>query len=363
MSSDTAAVAIQPCIARVSTTIRDPISLGSTTRRTPGPRRRNSSNQQEVFDIGTTPRGDGPPDIVATNAIQAVERASRILRAFTVVRPRLSLSELTSELGTGKQTAHRYTKALRAVGYLRYDPVDALYSLGPEMMSLSAAAQAGLSIFTAAGPFMERLVMELNETAVLSIWDSSDSVVVIRVDDNTTKPIRVSVSEGSRLPLTDSAQGRLFCAFADPDEHPLLAGRIRGDREMRTELGDIRAHGLAFNAPREHGIRTIAAPVYQGTQVIAALAVVGTTDCVPPSTDSDVAKALSRAASALGEQLGAELQHSPEQTSAAAATRAPAKKRARPKARPKPAPTIEAITHQPPSEISPHRQPGPAVTK
>lgn len=322
------------------------------------------SNYQEVFAIGTNPQDSAAPDIVANNAIQAVERAARILRAFTVVQPRLSLSELTSELGTGKQTAHRYTKALRAVGYLRYDPVDALYSLGPEMMSLSAAAQAGLSIFTAAGPFMEQLVTDLNETAVLSIWDSSDSVVVIRVDDNTTKAIRVSVNEGSRLPLTDSAQGRLFCAFADHGEHPLLAGRIRGDREMRNELMDIRANRLAFNSPRQHGIRTIAAPVFQGTHVIAALAVVGTTDCVPPSVDSDVAKALSRAASGLGEQLGAELNQSPGQKTITAPSRTPAKPRTRVKARSKPAPTqtITAIPRLPSNENSPQRQTGPAVT-
>ncbi|PZT97930.1 MAG: hypothetical protein DI630_20715, partial [Gordonia sp. (in: high G+C Gram-positive bacteria)] len=258
-------------------------------------------------------------------------------------------------------TAHRYTKVLRAVGYLRYDPVDALYSLGPEMMSLSAAAQAGLSIFTAAGPFMERLVMQLNETAVLSIWDGSDSVVVIRVDDNTTKAIRVSVNEGSRLPLTDSAQGRLFCAFADPDEHPLLASRIRGDRELRSELKDIWEHRLAFNAPREHGIRTIAAPVFQGTHVIAALAVVGTTDCVPPSVHSDVATALSGAVSALGTQLGAKQNEPLEPAVVIAPTRVPARTRTKSRSKPTPTHTIETIDRQAPEELVAHRQPGPAV--
>ncbi|OFV73833.1 IclR family transcriptional regulator [Rhodococcus erythropolis] len=297
----------------------------------------NDSSFREVFDIDTNPNATPAPDVVANNAIKAVERAARILSAFTVVRPRLSLSELTRELGTGKQTAHRYTKALRAVGYIRYDPVDARYSLGPEILSLSTAAQAGLSIFTAAGPFMERLVLELNETAVLSIWDSSDSVVVIRVDDNTTKAIRVSVSEGSRLPLTDSAQGRLFYTFMDTDEHPQLASRIRGDREMRTELSYIREHKLAFNSPRGQGTRTIAAPIFQGTDVIAALAVVGTTDCVPHSIDSDVAEALSLAAAALGQHLGAELSRSPQQ-SAQTPKLTPAKPTTRTKGRSKPKP-------------------------
>src|ERR1700712_2258761 len=93
-----------------------------------------------------------------TPAIQAVERAATILGAFSVGRPRLSLNELTARLGTGKATAHRYTKALRAVNLLRYDEREALYSLGPQVLTLSAAARAGMPIITIAGPSMEELV-------------------------------------------------------------------------------------------------------------------------------------------------------------------------------------------------------------
>ncbi|MFI5426318.1 helix-turn-helix domain-containing protein [Aeromicrobium sp. UC242_57] len=64
-------------------------------------------------------------------AIQTVQRAAVILNAFTIRRPQLSLSEITEALGSTKATAHRYAKALREVGLLRYDSASATYTLGP----------------------------------------------------------------------------------------------------------------------------------------------------------------------------------------------------------------------------------------
>src|SRR5687768_3554714 len=131
-------------------------------------------------------------------AIQTVQRAAMILSAFTVSRPRLSLNELTASLGTSKATAHRYTNALRESNLLRYDEREALYSLGPQILTLSAAARAGMPVIGVAGPHMQRLVREVDETVVLSVWDG-DTAVVVRVDDNTDRVIRVSVRTGSRL--------------------------------------------------------------------------------------------------------------------------------------------------------------------
>ena len=172
-----------------------------------------------------------------TPAIQAVERAATILGAFTVGRPRLSLSELTARLGTSKPTAHRYTKALRTVNLLRYDKREALYSLGPQVLTLSAAARAGLPIISIAGPFMEELVREANETVVLSVWDG-DTAVVVRVDDNTDRTIRISVRPGARLSLTSSAQGRVFC--------------VPADRRRRRAVRPPEEVGRAADRAREH---------------------------------------------------------------------------------------------------------------
>lgn len=238
-----------------------------------------------------------------TPSIQAVERAATILSAFTVGRPRLSLNELTARLGTSKPTAHRYTKALRSVNLLRYDKREALYSLGPQVLTLSAAARAGLPIVGIAGPFMEQVVREVNETVVLSVWDG-DTAVVVRVDDNTDRTIRISVRPGARLSLTASAQGRVFCAFLPESEIDGLSAVLRKSPELRSELESIRKAGISVNSPVENGVRTLAAPVLQDARIVATMAIVGTTASISERIGSPAARALLRASRELSQTLG-----------------------------------------------------------
>src|SRR5205085_10857323 len=173
---------------------------------------------------------------------QSVERAVRLLGFFSPEEPELTLTQLTQRLATSKATTHRYTLALRRVGLLRFDPGAGVYSLGPRIVELAATALAGLRIVRLAGPTMERLVAELNETVVLSIWDGEQPVVV-RVDDNTDRLVRINVRTGSRLPPETSAQGKVFAAFSG-------GGGEEGAR--------IRRAGMASNAMVVEGICAIA---------------------------------------------------------------------------------------------------------
>jgi IclR family pca regulon transcriptional regulator len=235
-----------------------------------------------------------------------VERAATILGAFTVARPKLTLNELTARLGTSKPTAHRYTKALRAANLVRFDEREGVYTLGPQVLTLAAAARAGLPIIDSAGPIMETLVRELNETVVLSVWDG-DGPVVVRVDDNTDRTIRISVRTGVRLPLLTSAQGRVFCAHLHHDEVPRLAGALRKDPQLAAELETIRKTGISVNTPVENGVRTIAAPVLQDRNIVAAMAIVGTTASISDRSGSEAAKALLTASHQLSKSLGTQV--------------------------------------------------------
>jgi DNA-binding IclR family transcriptional regulator len=215
---------------------------------------------------------------------QSVERAARLLALFSVEEPELTLTELTTRLGTSKATAHRYATALRRAGLLRVTRTG--YTLGPRIVELAATALAGLRIVQVAGPYMEQLVADVNETAVLSVWDG-EAPVVVRVDDNTNRLVRINVRTGSRLPL-DSAQGKIFRAFALGAEG----------------LDDVRASGLAFNARIVEGIAALAAPVFQGDELVAAMALVGTSAAVPDDVHSRLAKALNKIARRLSAELG-----------------------------------------------------------
>lgn len=216
---------------------------------------------------------------------QSVERAARLLSLFSVDEPELSLAELTARLGTSKATAHRYATALRRAGLLRLSGGG--YTLGPRIVELAATALAGLRIVKVAGPYLERLVSELNETAVLSVWDG-EAPVVVRVDDNTDRLVRINVRTGSRLPL-DSAQGKIFRAFLT-DEN----GDLDAVRETR----------IAFTARIVEGIAALAAPVFQGDEIVAATALVGTTAAISPDPGSPLARRLGETAAALSAELG-----------------------------------------------------------
>src|SRR5919201_2953408 len=224
---------------------------------------------------------------------QSVERAVRLLGFFSPEEPELTLADLTSRLGTSKATTHRYTLALRRVGLLRYDSARAVYTLGPRIVELAAAALAGLRIIKIAGPHMERLVADLNETVVLSIWDR-EAPVVLRTDDNTERIARIVVRAGSRLPLTTSAQGKVFGAFL-----PELENRLDSD-----ELQVIRASRIAINSEVVAGIRAVATPVFQDRELLAAMAVVGTAAAIPDDPRSPLARTLRGAAERLSDELG-----------------------------------------------------------
>lgn len=216
---------------------------------------------------------------------QSVERASQLLGLFSVDEPELTLGEITARLGTSKATAHRYATALRQAGLLRLS--GGAYTLGPRIVELAATALAGLRIIKVASPYLERLVSQLNETAVLSIWDG-EAPVVVRVDDNTDRLVRINVRTGSRLPL-DSAQGKMFRAYlADESD----------------QFGDVREAGVAFTERVVEGIAALAAPVFQGEEIVATMALVGTTAAIAPDPGSAMAHALCDAAAGLSAELG-----------------------------------------------------------
>jgi DNA-binding IclR family transcriptional regulator len=217
-------------------------------------------------------------------AIQSVERAAKMLGLFTVEEPQLTLGDLTARMGMSKATVHRYATALRDAGLLRV--AAGYYTLGPRVVELASAALAGLGVMKVAGPYLERLVTETGETAVLSVWDG-EAPVVVRVEANTGRLVRIIVATGSKLPL-DSAQGQVFRAFMEGD----------------AALADVRERRLAHFSEVVAGISALAAPVFQGDEIVATLALVGTTRSVETSLDGAMAGALRVAAENLSTELG-----------------------------------------------------------
>jgi DNA-binding IclR family transcriptional regulator len=223
---------------------------------------------------------------------QSVERAVQMLGFFTAEEPELTLAQLTKRLGTSRATTHRYAMALRRVGLLRYEAGSGMHSLGPRIVELAATALSGLRIIRIAGPHMERLAAELNETVVLSIWDG-DAPIVVRVDDNTDRVVHIVVRTGSRLARTASAQGKVFLAFA-ADGHGL--DEKEAERVRRTHI--------AVNTQNEDGIRAVATPIFQDRDCVATMAVVGTIANLPAKENAPLCLRLRETGDILSAELG-----------------------------------------------------------
>jgi DNA-binding IclR family transcriptional regulator len=239
-------------------------------------------------------RNDGTD---SKNSIQSIERAAAMLSLFTMSNPRLSLSELSGGLNLSRATGYRYVSALRKAGLVRYDELSGSYTLGTRVLEMASIARAGLPVIPLAEPIMARLVNETGETAVLSIWDG-ESPVVVRSNDSSDRYITVKVREGYRLGPT-SAQSKIFMAAG-------LALRT-ADGELQTmdpvTARRILSRPVVIRTNPELGIRTIAAPVYLGSQLTAVMGLVGTTSTVPDEMHSALVRRLVAAAREVSEGL------------------------------------------------------------
>jgi DNA-binding IclR family transcriptional regulator len=241
-----------------------------------------------IVNQGLAKRDGGTDAPERPTGFQAVARAAELLGMFTIDQPRLSLGEMTERLGVSKATAHRYATALRQAGLLRQ--ADGAYTLGPRVVELASAALAGLTVIQVARPHLERLGAETSQTAVLSVWDG-EAPVVVRVHDAAAgRIVRIVPTTGSRLPR-DSAQGLVFGAFMDPaDDDPRLR-QIRRDR-------------LAHFPDVVEGIAALASPVFQGEEIVATMALVGTGAAIASSPRAAMSRKLLAAAKALSLELG-----------------------------------------------------------
>lgn len=225
---------------------------------------------------------------IVSQGFQSVARAAQLLEMFTVDKPALSLGEITERLGVSKPTAHRYASALRDAGLVRQ--ADGAYTLGPRVVELASAALAGLEVIEVAGPHLARLGADTQQTAVLSVWDG-EAPVVVRVHDAAAgRIVRIVVNTGSRLPA-ESAQGLVFRAFMDRDDPDLGLRTVRRDR-------------LAYFPDVVEGIAALGAPVFQGEEIVATVAVVGTSATIARGPRAAMSRTLAAAAEALTRELG-----------------------------------------------------------
>lgn len=258
--------------------------------------------RETAISAASAPGGTGRG---ATGDIQVIGRCAQLLRLFSMSQRSIRASDAAAELHLQRSTVHRYLSSLANSGFLERDS-DGGYRLGPLQVQLGTVALRSLRVLDVAGPYLQALADEADQTAVIAVWGGAGPVVA-GVHEPSDRLVNVNVRIGSPLPL-ESAQSLVFLAFlADHSIEQRLLMQLPEvrRREINDRLQDIRRDGYVVSAAVMQGIRAIAVPIFEGTgKVCATVAIIDTTSALPETPPSGLVGALVNTAERLSRELG-----------------------------------------------------------
>lgn len=211
--------------------------------------------------------------------VQSLARGLSVIRAFDADHPTLTLSDAARATGLTRAAARRFLLTLVELGYVRTDGRQ--FSLSPRVLELGYAYLSSMSLPEVAQPHLERLVAEVHESASVAVLDDEDVVYVARVA--TSRIMRVTINIGTRFPAHPTSMGRVLLAWLPADQLDAYIAEAELRRHtsrtvtspivLRAELDRVRTQGWAMvDQELEEGLRSIAAPIRDGSgQVVAAI--------------------------------------------------------------------------------------------
>ena len=221
------------------------------------------------------------PGSTDQSALKTVERAMRVLQAFTHDRSEFSVGELSRELGIHKSIVSRLVSALRGSRMLDQDPQTRRVCIGVGAFRLGSIFANRQSIVQRVTPFLGMLVTRTGQSAQAAVLDGTLSLVVASVESPST--LRVISRVGDHRYLHATATGKLFLAYSDPSlleaaaQDPGLMALTRTTvtdlKKLRRELEQVQRTGVAWNHGESHaGTGGVAAPVLGDSgHIVAAI--------------------------------------------------------------------------------------------
>ena len=158
------------------------------------------------------------------------EKGLRVLSCFDIDHPEWTLKDICARTEVARPTAYRLIKTLLDAKFLTRDERTGTYRLGPALLKTAYLMFSHSELARIAHPFMEEMVAETNESAVLAIWRDEDALIVdLVVADH---PFVLATTVGGVVSGYSSIHGRAFLAFGrKPSDPPFSWEKI----ERRTE--------------------------------------------------------------------------------------------------------------------------------
>lgn len=244
--------------------------------------------------------------------IPSVAAAMRILR--WLMDRRGTLSQISAALSLSKSTTYGILKTLQG-DFVAYDEATKCYHLGVELLRLGEAAARQLEHVAPVTPVLRSLVDETKLTGILAQRFNGHLVVVHKEEGRSE--IRATMSLGQVVPPGVGAMGKVFAAFAHPDD---AAGRGRsigfdgqgrsGSPKSRAVLEEVRKRGYATSREEYRlGVNAVAAPVFDHRgRVALVLCLIGLAASMPGERMSSYGELLKRRCADASRLLGHQIE-------------------------------------------------------
>jgi DNA-binding IclR family transcriptional regulator len=242
----------------------------------------------------------------------SLEKANRLLLAFSEASPELGVMDLARRVGLNKSTVSRFVATLHELGLLERVDHGRKYRLGLRVFELGTLAARHRPLFEQAEPAVEKLALQIRETVTLAVLLGRDLVFLHKAERGLEA---CAAALGRRYPANCSASGKVLLGYLPESERAdILAGRLArrtensiiAARSLERELAAVVELGHAVDTQELMvGIRSVAVPIHDrnGTAV-AALGVSGAVRRIPTANVPALVTALRRTAAEVSRRLG-----------------------------------------------------------
>ena len=244
--------------------------------------------------------------------VRSVQLALDILELVAFSGEDMGVTQIADRVRVTKGSAHRHLTTLVERGYLSQSTTTSRYEIGAKTRLLGKMAPDFDLSKLSEGP-MRELRDNVGQSVVLSSPTPRGALVLMTIAG--TSPIEIGVRPGSELPFHASAQGKVLLAHAAPPVRKRILATIlkawtdktttRAD-EVEADVSRVLRQGYA-SAPEQAmlGINAVAVPVFDKTNsCVAALAVVGSIQFIPPVCDDVLVSKLMACGQEISRRLG-----------------------------------------------------------
>jgi DNA-binding IclR family transcriptional regulator len=243
---------------------------------------------------------------------KTIDKALRVLTAFSSAEPELTIGELAERLHLHKSVVSRVVSSLRDWRMLEKDRHTQKVRIGENAFRIGSLYALHDDLSRISKPRMEELVAKTEQSSHVTVLDRHQILVVATVD--SPNALRVIMRLGERRSLHSTAAGKLFLAMTKDLLDAVLAKRIEAftpetitsPTELRKAVDRVRRDRLAWNLGESSvGAGAVAAPILdRAGQIIAALSTVYPLNVADESARQKIGRATAATARSISRELG-----------------------------------------------------------